>query len=119
MQFLQQQHPRGGVHDEPVVPAAAEAGGSAKWRLRPEVHWRCWDGAAIAFSEGTGNTHYFTDLAAWVLEHLAHRPMTARDLETAAAEEIQLPPENDIAPSLQASLEVLQTLNLLATLPPD
>ncbi len=78
------------------------------------MHWRAWDGAAVAYSDATGNTHFLADVAAWVLERLATRPMTPAELGTAAAQELELPPEQDVAESLRASLEVLQGLNLLA-----
>jgi len=96
------------------VETVGGEGDTSIWGLRPEVHWRAWDGAAVVYSDATGNTHYLADVAAWILEQLGKRPMTAAELQTAAAEALELPPEQGVADSLHASLGVLQDLKLLA-----
>jgi len=100
------------VRHEPVGVARSAADPS-KWTLRPGAHWRAWDGAAVAYSEATGNTHFVADVTAWVLEQLGKRPMTLAELDAVAAQELELPPEQNLAESLRVSLEALRGMNLL------
>ncbi len=78
---------------------------------------RTWDGEVVAYNDETGHTHHFMDLAAWILERLPGRPTTEDDLVTAAASELELQAEADLASSIRNSLVLFRGLGLIEASP--
>jgi PqqD family protein of HPr-rel-A system len=83
------------------------------WQLADGILWRAWDGEVVAYNELTGDTHHFMDLAAWVFEALTARPATPDGLAQAAADGVEVPPDQDLAASLARTLDLFRTLRLV------
>jgi hypothetical protein len=99
------------------MAAATDTDVATRWRVEQSVLARAWDGEVVAHNDVTGHTHHFMDLAAWIFEQLKAREMTEAELWTAAAAELELSAESDLAVSVANTLELFQRLSLLEAAP--
>lgn len=90
---------------------------ASSWRVAPQVMLRAWDGEVVVYNDMTGHTHHFMELAAWVFEHLSARAMSEADLLAAAAAELELQSDSDLATSVENSLTLFRGLGLLEATP--
>lgn len=82
-------------------------------RIGGFVQWREWDGEIVAYSDRTGDTHHFADLAAWLFRLLAGASLSDEAIAQTAEREIELPANVDHDAAIARTLDLFAKLELI------
>ncbi len=88
-------------------------GSATKVRIAPDVLWRAWDDEIVCYSNTTGDTHHFADLAAWLFRLLSTEAANEPEIEATALQRIELPTTVDGPAAIRRTLDMFQRLSLL------
>ena len=86
---------------------------ATRWRIAHDVLWRSWDDEIVAYSDATGDTHHFADLAAWLFRLLSTEAATEHEIEATARQRIELPITVDGPAVIHRTLDMFERLSLL------
>jgi hypothetical protein len=102
-----------GTSDRPQKMRPNQESKAGAWRIARDVQWRVWDGEVVAYSDTTGDTHHFADIAAFVFRILADNAASEPDIRDLAAREIELPAAIDRDTALRRTLALFERLALI------
>ena len=91
------------------------------WRIcsRHAVLWRVWDGPAVVYHDGSGDTHLLNPVAFAGLRALAQAPTDVADLARRVAGELNLPCDQTFENHMATLVTDLHRLNLVEAAAPE